>query len=144
MDETDPNAPRWHLRFANFRSALTLLREAAGELAAKRLNVLEREGLIQRFEYTWELGWKSMRDYLAESGVAISLPTPPNVIRAAFNVGLIDDGDAWIKAKNDRNIVSHEYGLDEAERIASDVVSVYLPLLMKLEERLDHESRAGN
>lgn len=144
MDQADPNALRWHLRFANFRSALALLREAADDLAAKRLNLLEREGLIQRFEYTWELGWKSMRDYLVESGVTVPLPTPPNVIRAAFQVGLIEDGDAWIKAKNDRNIASHEYALDEAERIASDVFAVYVPLLSKLEERLEHESRSGN
>ena len=123
---------------------MTGLRVAVEAYAAGGLSDLERDGLIQRFEYTWEFGWKTMRDYLLDNGISIPVRTVPNVIRAAFQAGLIDDGDAWIKAKNDRNIVSHEYGLAQAERIAGDIHSTYLPLLDSLAVVMGNERRSGN
>jgi nucleotidyltransferase substrate binding protein (TIGR01987 family) len=85
-----------------------------------------------------------MLDYLAASGIRVGVINPANVNRAAFQAGLISDGDAWVKARKARNIVSHEYGLDQAARIAEEVAAVYLPLLNDLEERLEHERRIGN
>lgn len=144
IDEADPNAPRWHLRFANFKAALSTLREGVELLAGRGLSQLEQDGLIQRFEYTWEQSWKVMRDYLAEVGVQIAVVNPANVTRAAFQTGLISNGDAWVRARKDRNIVSHEYGMDQAGRVALEVSSTYLPLLIELEQRLEQERAAGN
>ena len=144
IDEHDPATPRWPLRFANFRAALATLRDGVDLVADRPLSSLERDGLIQRFEYTWEQSWKVMLDYLTATGVRIGVINPANVNRAAFQAGLISDGDAWVKARKDRNLVSHEYGINQATRIAGDAVAVYLALLTDLEERLEHERVLGN
>lgn len=68
--------------------------EAILGLRSGTQSLLESEGTIQRFEYTWELAWKTMRDWLRSSGIAIDVASTPNVFRAAFSVGLIDDGDS--------------------------------------------------
>ena len=144
IDEADPNTPRWHLRFANFKAALATLREGIDLLSKRPLSSLERDGLIQRFEYTWEQSWKVMLDYLGATGIKVAVINPANVNRAAFQAGLISDGDAWVKARKDRNIVSHEYGIDQAMRVANDIVSVYMALFDELEERLENERLIGN
>ncbi|MEI8123442.1 MAG: HI0074 family nucleotidyltransferase substrate-binding subunit, partial [bacterium] len=90
------NAPmnsdaRWKQRFQNFEKGFLLLREAL-ENGPGSLNKLEQEGVIQRFEYTFELAWKSMKDYLEENGVVIAPVTPRQVVKDAFTAKLIEDG----------------------------------------------------
>ncbi|MDR1086292.1 MAG: nucleotidyltransferase substrate binding protein [Deltaproteobacteria bacterium] len=82
--------PRWLFRFQNYKRALILLREAIE--AERELTQLEKEGCIQRFEYAFELAWKSMKDYLEGEGVPLPVITPARVIRAAFEARLIQDG----------------------------------------------------
>ena len=86
---------RWHYRFRNFSRAFSLLREALEEEAGT-LNQLEREGVIQRFEYTFELAWNLLKDRLEHDGVSLPTVTPRQVIRQAFQAQLIQDGDAWV------------------------------------------------
>ena len=83
---------RWHYRFRNFSRAFSLLREAL-EGEASTLNQLEREGVIQRFEYTFELAWNLLKDRLEYDGVSLPTVTPRQVIRQAFQAKLIQDGD---------------------------------------------------
>ena len=144
IDEGDPATARWRLRLANYKAALATLREGVALGASRPLSQLERDGLIQRFEYTWEQSWKVMLDYLNATGVKVIIINPVNVNRAAFQAGLINDGDAWVRARKDRNIASYEYGVDQASRIASEISATYLPLMDQLEERLDHEVACGN
>ena len=142
---TEPAAtPRWHLRFANFAKALAQLEEAAAHLRSMGLSELEQAGLIQRFEYTWELGWKSMRDFLIEAGTTIPVPVAANVIRAAHEVGLVEDGDGWIAARKARNQMAHEYSRDDAAAIVRDIDQRYLPLLKDLHRKLTVERERGN
>lgn len=96
---------RWKQRFANLEKAYLLYRE--GVDAASRLNRLEKEGLIQRFEYTFELAWKTVKDYLESKGVIADYPR--DVIKEAFSAGLIKDGDTWMLMLDHRNIMSHTY-----------------------------------
>jgi nucleotidyltransferase substrate binding protein (TIGR01987 family) len=138
------DTPRWHFRFENFRDALAKLSEAVARLSRGELSELEREGTVQRFEYTWELAWKTLRDYLADNGNAVSVPSATNVIRAAFQVNLIEDGDAWIAAMKARNEMSHEYSSESFERIVVEIKDVYLPLLLSVGNKLDDERAAGN
>ena len=138
------DTPRWHFRFDNFRDALAKLSEAVAKLSAGGLSELEREGTVQRFEYTWELAWKTLRDYLADNGNAVNVPSAANVIRAAFQVNLIDDGDAWIAAMKARNEMSHEYSRESFERIVVEIKDVYLPLLINVGQKLNDERAAGN
>lgn len=135
---------RWHLRHDNFRRALALLQEAVAAQKIGRLSDLEREGLIQRFEYTWELGWKSLRDFLFATGIEMTSAVPANVIRAAFQAGLIEDGEAWMEARTARNRMAHEYNRAAFEAIVVAIANRYLPLLEALELRLADERRAGN
>jgi nucleotidyltransferase substrate binding protein (TIGR01987 family) len=135
---------RWKFRFDNFRGALALLAEAVALLESGNASQLEREGTIQRFEYTWELAWKTLRDFLIHSGVQLPSLTPANVIRAAFEAGLIDDGDDWIGAMKARNQMSHEYDSIAFERIVAAISTLYFPLLVALKMKLEAEIDAGH
>lgn len=98
---------RWKQRFSNFKNAFLKLKEATERTSASRL---EEEGLIQRFEYTFELAWKTMKDFLEYSGVRASLPR--DVIKEAFNKEIVSNGQAWIDMLEQRNVLAHTY--DEA------------------------------
>ena len=86
---------RWQYRFRNFSRAYSLLSEAL-ERGVDDLNDLEKEGVIQRFEYTFELAWNTLKDRLEYDGVVMESVTPRNVIRTATATGLVADGQTWI------------------------------------------------
>lgn len=102
MDELKET--RWRQRYENLRRAYALYHEAA---TAEGLNRLEKEGLIQRFEYTFELSWKTMKDYLEGKGLDAAYPR--DVLKEAFAYGLIENGDAWMEMLEGRNLLSHTY-----------------------------------
>jgi nucleotidyltransferase substrate binding protein (TIGR01987 family) len=87
---------------------------------------LEKEGCIQRFEYAFELAWKTMKDYLESEGLVISPMTPANVIRTAFEARIITDGQIWFDALDARNKMSHTYDLAKFEMVIVDIRSSYL------------------
>jgi nucleotidyltransferase substrate binding protein (TIGR01987 family) len=136
--------PRWHFRFDNFLSTLELLQDAVDTLAAVGLSDLEKAGTIQRFEICWELAWKSMRDYLTSAGATLDIPSPINVVRAAFQINLIADGDAWVAAMKARNAMAHEYDCDAFEKTIFDIRDRYIPLLNALKAKLEIERATGN
>lgn len=96
---------RWIQRFQNYEKAFFRLNEA---IEAKSLNELERNGLIQRFEFTIDLAWKVMKDYLEEKGFAFK-PTPKDTLRQAQESGFIDYAQALIDGLEIRNELSHDY-----------------------------------
>ena len=100
---------RWKQRFQNFERAFILLRSALEEKRVEQFNRLEQEGLIQRFEYTYELAWKTAKDYLQDQGVILEEITPKAVLAAAFAAGLIKDGQTWVDMRLHRNLLSHSY-----------------------------------
>ena len=135
----NPEPPRWHYRFESFSRAFARLR-AAAEMDPAELSDLEREGLVQRFEYTFELAWKTLKDLLEHDGMRIEpQPTPRNVIRTAHEIGMIDDGQAWIDMLTDRNAMSHKYDSEVFEDVAKKVHRWYLYLLEELLESLAPE-----
>jgi nucleotidyltransferase substrate binding protein (TIGR01987 family) len=136
--------PRWHLRLGNFLRALSLLEEAVSRHLSAADDDLIKAGLIQRFEICWELGWKLMRDYLHAAGSPVDVPVPINVIRAAFQVGLIADGDAWVAAMKARNQWAHVYDQAVFEQAVRDIAADYLPLLRALGTVMQGERNAGN
>ena len=129
---------RWHYRFRNFSRAYTLLREAMERKVAE-LNELEREGAIQRFEYTFELAWLTLKDRLEYAGVTLSEITPRNVIREAFAAKLIADADAWMDMLVERNLMSHTYDFARFEAVIENTRSRYLAVLDNLYQRLSLE-----
>ena len=130
---------RWQYRFRNFSRAFALLREALeGDVGA--LSQLEREGVIQRFEYTFELAWNLLKDRLEYDGIALPTVTPRHVIRQAFQAKLIQDGDAWIDMLTDRNLMSHTYDFAKFEVVIRKIQRQYLVILGELYERLSLEA----
>jgi len=98
---------RWKQCFQNFDHAFGLLREALED--NRTLSLLEKEGVIQRFEYCYELAWKTLKDYLEYSGVVINPVTPRQVIKEAFAANIIQDGQVWINMLDHRNLLSPSY-----------------------------------
>lgn len=112
-------------------------------LRQRSLTELEQAGLIQQFEISWELGWKTARDFLADGGSPVQTPTAANVIRGAFNISLIDDGDGWIAAMKARNAMAHVYDPTAFEAIGEAIVVRFAPLLHRLISRLEDERARG-
>ncbi len=135
---------RWHFRFENFERAFSGLAEAVKRQTNGELDDLSQAGLIQRFEYTWELARKVLRDYLTDAGNPIAIPSAINLIRAAFEVNLIDDGDAWVAMLKARNVMAHEYDMDAFRQTVADIQTSYFPLIAKVKSKLDAELAAGN
>ena len=133
------NTPRSIYRLANFTKALERLEDAVLILDTRPLTDLEKEGLVQRFEYTWELAWKTLADYLNESGVIFE-KTPKAVIRAAFAAGLIEDGDIWMEALKARNLMSHAYDPKRFEKILIAIKGSYLQPLKSAHATLTHKT----
>ena len=134
-----PDEIRWHYRFKNFSRAFSLLREAL-EKEGRALNQLEREGVIQRFEYTFELAWNLLKDRLEHDGIVLPTVTPRQVIRQAFQAKLIKDGDTWIAMLTDRNLMSHTYDFAKFDAVIDRIQHRYLAILGELYERLSLEA----
>jgi nucleotidyltransferase substrate binding protein (TIGR01987 family) len=124
------SAPRWLYRFKNYKRAFILLREAIK--SEKELNQLEKEGCIQRFEYAFELGWKTMKDFLEWEGISLPTITPLSVIRAAYEGRLIQDGQVWMEALDARNKMSHTYDFSKFEQVINDITISYLTAMETL------------
>ena len=129
---------RWHYRFQNFSRAFGRLQDALKE-GAQALNELEQEGVIQRFEYTFELAWNTLKDRLEHDGIVLSPVTPRAVIRRAFQAKLISEGERWIDMLGDRNRMSHTYDSDTFDAIIKAIDEAYLDRLDELHGRLSRE-----
>ena len=97
---------------------------------------LEQEGIIQRFEYSYELAWKTMKDYLEEDGVIIRPVTPRSVIKEAFATGMIEDGQVWIDMMLHRNLLAHMYDFSQFKEVLEAVEKHYLSVLGELHDWL--------
>ena len=128
--------PRWHYRFDNYKRAFYLLSDAIEQKNTRELNQLECEGIIQRFEYTWELAWKTLKDYLENDGIVLEKITPKEVIITAIEAKIITDRQKWMNALDDRNAMSHTYSNKVFEQIIDNIAKDYLEILNNLFEKL--------
>lgn len=130
----DPDT-RWRQRFDNFDRALALLQEALAR-GPSALNQLEKEGVVQRFEYTLELAWKTIKDYLEESGLVLTAVTPRQVIKDAFAARILADGQTWIDMIDHRNLLSHTYDPLNFEQAVEAIHRRYLAALGQVRDLL--------
>jgi nucleotidyltransferase substrate binding protein (TIGR01987 family) len=131
---------RWLQRFQNFRMALSRL-SAAVKLAAERpLSELEQQGLIHGFEYTHELGWNVLKDYLEAQGF-VNIIGSKGATREAFKNAVITDGEAWMDMIKARNATSHTYKPAVADDIAKDILGRFHPALVALEKRMAEQAK---
>jgi len=119
---------RWQQRFANFQRAFLLLREAM-ENDMNRLSQLEKEGIIQRFEYTFELAWNVLKDKMENDGIILDQLSPRAVVRQAYAAKYIQDAEVWFKMIGDRNLMSHTYDFAKFEVVIESIAEQYLPML---------------
>ena len=119
---------RWKQRLQNYKKALAIL-ENAVELAKTRdLTALEKQGMIQGFEFTFEMAWNVMKDYLEEQGIT-GIIGSKGAVRQAFNKNLIEEGQIWMDMIESRNISSHSYDEITAEKLSEKITQdFYLEL----------------
>lgn len=115
---------RWQQRFANYRNAFEQIDEAVVLANTRELSRLEKQGLIQAFEYTYELAWKTLKDYLQWQGL-VDIIGSRDTIREAFSQGLLEDGQVWMNMLVDRNRTSHTYNQEIADTIFYNIRDVY-------------------
>lgn len=126
------NDIRWEQRYSNFTKAL----EQLGKFINRdQLNELERQGLVQAFEYTYELAWKTLQDYLKHTGFT-DVVGPKPVIRESYQSGYIQDGDGWMRMLEARNLSSHTYNEEIADRVISGIRNEYINLFYQLQDTL--------
>ena len=126
---------RWIQRFNHFAKALSQLKSAV-ELAQQRsLSILEEQGLIQSFEYTHELAWNTLKDFLESRGV-LNLYGSKDATREAFKAGLIENGEVWMDMIKSRNLTTHTYDETIAAQIASAIRNFYFAEFNTLQNKL--------
>lgn len=125
---------RWRQRFNNFEKSYKLLDKYIDQPIKSEL---ERAGIIQLFEVSFELSWKLMKDYLEAQEIYVK--SPREAIKQAFQIELIDEGHIWIDALTDRNLTVHAYDEEMAKKIVDDIKQIYFPELKKLYGRLKEE-----
>lgn len=119
-------------KIENYHHALAQLAEAVQIYTADTGDALYRDGLIQRFEFTVELAWKSLKEYLEDQGTVLGIASPRGVLKEAYAAGVITDAETWNRIIEARNITSHVYDEKTAQTVADQIAREFLPVLQKL------------
>ena len=115
------------LKCENFCKATARLAEALSDMALAPTSTVIRDGVIQRFEFTFDLAWKSLREYMADNGADMSnVVFSKQTFKTAYATHLIDDEQLWLDMLDARNITSHVYDDAQADRIAADIRDRYI------------------
>jgi nucleotidyltransferase substrate binding protein (TIGR01987 family) len=125
-------APRWLQRFDNYKRAYAQLADAVELMRSRELSDLEKQGVIQAFEFTWELAWNVLKDYLNWQGET-EITGARDAVREAFNRGLIEEGQAWMAMLQDRNRTAHTYNESTMKEILGSIEAQYIQHLSALE-----------
>lgn len=129
------NKERLYERLEVYKKASERLNDAT-KLELKEDIIID--GVIQRFEFTFELSWKLMKVFLEYTGIT-DIRSPRGAIREAFSYGLIDNGEEWIDMLIDRNKTSHIYDEEEARLIYEKIINTYNKLLLDAHRSLDEK-----
>ena len=119
---------RWQQRLSSFASAAIQLTEF---IEKPELNKFEVQGLIQCFEYTFELAWKAMKDYLEAQGFEVK--SPRNAIQTAFSIQLIKDGHVWLDALEKRDLMACSFDKGIIDQAKELILQKYYPVLKELQ-----------
>jgi len=125
---------RWKQRFSNLEKSFLLLRQTSQN---ENLNMVEKAGFIKFFEISFELSWKTLKDYLDMQGYQVI--SPRDVLKTAFEQNLISEGREWLEALNNRNLAAHTYDETRATEVEQLIRHNYLPLIQSLYDKLKPE-----
>ncbi|MDI3477634.1 MAG: hypothetical protein PWQ59_1159 [Thermoanaerobacterium sp.] len=120
-------------KFENFIKALDRLKE--GLLQYDEEDELQRDGIIHRYEFTFELAWKTLKEVFEDEGL-VGLNSPKTVLREAYSSGLIDDEKIWLDMLVDRNAPSHIYSQSNAIEICKRIKEIYVDKLEELKDKI--------
>lgn len=127
-----------NIKLNNFNNALSRLKEGIAKYS--EADDLLRDGVIQRFEFTFELAWKTLKAVFEDEGL-IGLNSPKTVLREAFAAELIKDDELWLAMLNDRNSTAHIYNEQLAIEICHNIQEKYVIALVDLFGKI--ETRVG-
>jgi nucleotidyltransferase substrate binding protein (TIGR01987 family) len=122
---------RWKQRFVNFDRAFTRLKDA---VSTNNPSELERAGIIQIYEFTFELAWKTLKDFMEDKQIPVQFPK--DTIKEGFKYELIDDGDTWMDMLEKRNLMAHTYDEANAMTAYNLIKEKYLKALGQVQEKL--------
>ena len=122
---------RWKQRFSNYTRAFQSLTEAVELSQQRELSSLEQQGLIQSFEFTHELAWKMLKDYLEYQGIT-NIIGSRDASRLAFQNELIQDGEVWMQMIEARNQTSRTYNIKVAQAVVESILMQFYPALNQL------------
>lgn len=126
---------RWKQRFQNFNKAFLQFSDAVSSV--DKLSVLEKEGMVQRFEYTFELAWKTLKDFLEAKNVDAKYPR--DVIKKAFEYEIIEDGETWLEMLEQRNLMAHTYSEEIFTKAVQMICGKYYQAVKQVYEFLQKE-----
>ncbi|NDP48832.1 MAG: nucleotidyltransferase [Sulfuriferula multivorans] len=126
---------RWQQRLANYSKVLDQLSNAITTSQQRPLSELEKQGLIQTFEFTHELAWNVMKDYFAYQGNP-GITGSRDAARESFQKGLVVDGEGWMEMIKSRNQTSHTYQRKVADEIAGKIVGQYFTLFQHFLQKM--------
>lgn len=126
---------RFEERKQDLAKATERLKEALNEEETE----IAIDGTLHRFEFTFELAWKTMKDLMEYNGIIESTGSPREVLKNAFQNGIIEDGETWINMMLARNSLSHLYDEEASRKIYKDIKEKYIALIEKLNEVLEKQ-----
>lgn len=125
---------RWKQRFNNYLRAFQTLGRGVDVARTRALSELEQQGLIQSFEFTHELAWNVLKDYLEYKGIT-GLIGSKDATRVAFKNNLIEQGEYWMKMIEDRNLTSHTYDPAIAQSVVEDILERFYPAFERMTQK---------
>ena len=130
---------RWIQRFDNFKRSLKQLDNAMVLIAERDLSELEKQGVIQAFEYNYELAWNMIKDFFEYQGGegVLGIIGSRDAFKLAFKRGLIVNGNTWMEMIKSRQLTSHTYNEDLSIKVLEDIVEKYYPEFVALKETLN-------
>lgn len=125
---------RWKQRLESYKKAFKQFENGVILYKSKELSDLEKQGIIQSFEYCFELGWNLMKDYLNYQGI-YDIRGPRDAIKLAFKYDIVDDADVWIEMISVRNMTTHTYDPDILKDVLEEIINTFYPSLKQLLDR---------
>ncbi len=130
------NDVRWLQRLDSYQKALVWLKEAVDLSQQRELSNLERQGLIKAFEFTHELAWNLMKDFLEFQGASSTMGSR-DATRESFQLGLIQQGEVWMDMIRSRNLSARTYNVATSKGIEELVKSSYAPLFLAFSNKMN-------
>ncbi len=132
------NELRWKQRFSNLERAY---KKFSAIVSIEKMGEIEKMALIHAFEFTFELAWKTLKDYLEENGFEVN--SPKETLRQAYQSDYINNGEVWMNALKKRNETTHLYNDDVLEATTRFIIDEFSPVVNEMYHSFKKEVERG-